>query len=339
MMYGRPDLMARAIGRRQLLAGLGVTALGGLRSARAESSGRIHRLGTLIPTLAMTEQSPNGQILLGALARRGYVLGQNLTFEARGAMGDVTKLPSLVRELATSGVDALLGVGYPVALAAKTAGVPVVVAWGVGDPVATGLVNSLAHPGGTVTGISDVASTLTTKRLGLLQQLSPRLRKVAMIWNRDDLGMSLRYDASARAAMAMGVTVQPLGVREPDDFNEAFTAMTGSPPDAILMVADALTNLNRKRVFDFATSHKLPAIYEYDFLARDGGLMSYGPDITESIERAAALIDRIFKGASPADLPFEQPTKYPFVINLKTAKLIGLDIPPTLLALADEVIE
>jgi putative ABC transport system substrate-binding protein len=137
----------------------------------------------------------------------------------------------------------------------------------------------------------------------------------------------------------MGFVVQALGVREPDDFNEAFAAMTGEPPDAILMVADALTNLNRKRVFEFAAARRLPAMYEYDFLVRDGGLMSYGPDLTESFERAAALVDRIFKGAKPAELPFEQPTRYPLVINLKTAKTIGLEIPPTLLALADDVIE
>jgi putative ABC transport system substrate-binding protein len=169
--------------------------------------------------------------------------------------------------------------------------------------------------------------------------MTPNLTKVAMLWNRDDLGMTLRYEASAKTAQAIGITVQALGVREPDDFNDAFSVMNQDMPDAILMVADALTNLNRKRVFDFAAAKKLPAIYEYDFLVRDGGLMSYGPDLTESFERAAALVDRIFKGAKPADLPFEQPTRYPFVLNLKTAKATGLEIPPRLLALADEVIE
>jgi putative ABC transport system substrate-binding protein len=169
--------------------------------------------------------------------------------------------------------------------------------------------------------------------------MSPKLRKVAMLWNRDDLGMSLRYEASAKVAQSIGVTVQALGVREPDDFNEAFTVMNDDMPDAILMVADALTTLNRKRVFEFAAARKLPAIYEYDFLVRDGGLMSYGADMTESFERAAALVDSIFKGAKPGELPFEQPTRYPFVLNLKTAGSMGLEIPPTLLALADEVIE
>ncbi len=254
-------------------------------------------------------------------------------------MGDVTKLSGLLQDMKAHAVDAVVIIGYPCAVAAKSVGLPTVAAFGLGDPVETGLIQSQAHPGGNITGISDVAAMLTTKRLSLLKELSPKLKKVAMLWNRDDLGMSLRYEASAKGARTIGVEVEAVGVRAPDDFNEAFSVMSGDPPDAILMVADALTNLNRKRVFEFAAARKIPAIYEYDFLARDGGLMSYGPDITESLERAAALVDRIFKGARPADLPFEQPTRYPFVLNLKTAKAAGFEIPPTLLALADEVIE
>jgi len=178
-------------------------------------------------------------------------------------------------------VDALVVTGFPVALAAKASGIPTVVAFGAGDPVATGLVQSLARPGGNITGISDNATELSTKRLSLLKQLNPKLRRVAMLWNKEDLGMSMRYQASANAAQSLGVTVMPLGVREPDDFNEAFAAMNREPPDAILMVSDALTTLNRKRVFDYAAERKLPAMYEYDFLVRDGGLMSYGADLKE----------------------------------------------------------
>jgi putative ABC transport system substrate-binding protein len=229
--------------------------------------------------------------------------------------------------------------GYPATLAAKTAGIATVVASGAGDPVATGLVNSLARPGGTVTGISDDAATLSTKRLSLLAQLLPRLHRVAMLWNADDLGMSLRYQSSAVAARSIGVTVQPLGVREPNDFIAAFEAMDREPPDAILMVADALTNLNRKRVFDYAMAKRIPAIYESDPYVRAGGLMSYGADRKESFQRAATMVDRILKGAKPGDLPFEQPSRYLFVINLRTANAMDLRIPPTLLALADEVIE
>jgi len=160
-----------------------------------------------------------------------------------------------------------------------------------------------------------------------------------MLWNQDDLGMTLRYKASAEAAERLGVTVQALGVREPNDFEAAFATMLKDKPDAILMVADALTNLNRKRVFDFAAEHRVPAIYEGQFYARDGGLMSYGADTTETFMRAAALTDRILKGARPAELPFEQPTRYNFAINTKAAKAMGLEVPALLLARADEVIE
>jgi putative tryptophan/tyrosine transport system substrate-binding protein len=325
--------------RREFLALLGGAALAAPGAAQAQTPGRIYHLGTLHPALPTTEDSPFGKIIIKTLADRGYVLGQNLTFDARGAMGDVAKLRSLLQELKARDVDAIIVTGYPAALAAKSTGIPTVGAVGLGDPVETRMIESLAHPGGNITGISDVATTLTTKRLSLLKEMSPKLQKVAMLWNKDDLGMTLRYQASARVAQAIGITVQALGVREPDDFNEAFAVMNSEMPDAILMVADALTTLNRKRVFEFAAARRLPAIYEYDFLVRDGGLMSYGPDLTESFERAAALVDQIFRGAKPADLPFEQPTRYQFVLNLKTAKSIGLEIPPTLLALADEVIE
>jgi putative tryptophan/tyrosine transport system substrate-binding protein len=221
----------------------------------------------------------------------------------------------------------------------KGTGVPTVVGSGAGDPVATGLVTSLARPGGNITGISDDVATLTTKRMGLLKAVKLNLRQVAMLWNKNDLGISMRYQASADATKTLGLIVQPLGVGEPDDFNEAFAAMDREPPDAILMVSDALTASNRKRVYEYAAARRLPAIYESDSYVRDGGLMSYGADAVESYTTAASLIDRIFKGAKPADLPFEQPTRYLFVINLKTAKSINLAIPPTTLALADEVIE
>jgi putative ABC transport system substrate-binding protein len=324
--------------RREFLAALAGAAFAAPGLAQAQA-GRTYHLGTLTPVGPISPDSPNGKILLKALAERGYVLGQNMTLEAYGVMGDITKLSGLLQDMKAHAVDVVVIIGYPCAVAAKSVGLPTVAAFGLGDPVETGLIQSQAHPGGNITGISDVAAMLTTKRLSLLKELSPKLKKVAMLWNRDDLGMSLRYEASAKGARTIGVEVEAVGVRAPDDFNEAFSVMSGDPPDAILMVADALTNLNRKRVFEFAAARKIPAIYEYDFLARDGGLMSYGPDITESLERAAALVDRIFKGASPADLPFEQPTRYPFVLNLKTAKAAGFEIPPTLLALADEVIE
>jgi putative tryptophan/tyrosine transport system substrate-binding protein len=324
--------------RRRFTALLGSVALAVPLKAVAQPT-QVYRLGTLTAGPPMAPTSGTGALLIAGLAKRGYTLGQNLVHEARGAAGKVGQTPQLMQELKAANVNAVVTVSYPAALAAKASGVPTVLASGAGDPVATGLVESLARPGGNVTGISDDAAMLSTKRLGLLKDLSPQLRRVAMLWNKDDLAMSLRYEASAKAARDIGVTIQPLGVREPDDFEEAFAAMNREPPDAILMFSDSLTLLNRKRVFDFAAQRRLPAIYEADVLARDGGLMSYGADPRESFDRAAALVDRIFKGAKPADLPVEQPTRYLFVVNLKTAKAMHLSFPSTLLALADDVIE
>jgi putative ABC transport system substrate-binding protein len=321
-----------------------ITLMGSLplmsRAALAQTPGRVYRIALVSPFGPVPGSSPNGKMLLSALAQHGYVLGQNLALEdpLQGIKGP-DQLPQVMNDLKADKVELIVTWGYPTILAAKSSGIPSVAAFGAGDPVETGLVQSLAHPGGSITGISDVATTLTTKRMGLLKELKPSLRSVAMIWNKDDLGMSLRYAASAKSAEAMGVTVLAVGVREPDDFDEAFSVMDRERPDAILMVSDALTMLNRKRVFDYANAHRIPAIYEYDPLVRDGGLMSYGPDLRESFERAASKADQILRGAKAGDLPFEQPTRYLFLINLKAAKSIGLEIPPTLLALADEVIE
>src|ERR1700726_3583205 len=299
--------------RRELITLMGGAALWPL--AAVAQTAKVYRIGTLTPGLPIVARAGPGAILFDALAKRGYVLGQNLVLESRGAAGKIDLVPQMMQELKAANVDVVVTVSYPAAAAAKASGVPTVIASGSGDPVKTGLVASLARPGGNVTGISDDAAALSTKRLGYLKELSPQLRKVAMLWNKDDLGMSQRYDASAKAAQEIGVTVLPLGVREPDDFNEAFAAMDSNPPDAILMVTDVLTLLNRKRVFDYAAAHRLPAIYEQDFMAHDGGLMSYGADARESFDRAAALTAHIFQGAKPADLPFEIPTRYLFVIN------------------------
>ncbi len=325
--------------RRDFLSLLTGAAIAGPSAAIAQTPPKVFRLGTLTVGPPIPPTAGTGAILIGGLAQRGYTLGQNLAYEGRGAAGNISQIANLAQELKAANVDVVVTVSYPAAAAAKASGVATVIASGSGDPVKTGLVASLAHPGGNVTGISDDAAALSTKRLGLLKAILPNLRKVAMLWNKDDLGMSQRYDASAQAARDIDVTVLPLGVREPDDFNEAFTAMDREPPDAILMVTDSLTLLNRKRVFDYAAAHQLPAIYEQDFMTRDGGLMSYGAEAKESFDRAAALVASIFKGAKPADLPFELPTRYLFVINLKTAKAMNLAVPNNVLALADEVIE
>jgi putative ABC transport system substrate-binding protein len=324
--------------RREFMGVVGGMAIAMPPMANAQTA-KIYRLGTLLPGPPLLPTVGRGAIIIDELGKRGYKLGQNLIYEARGARGNVAMVPQLMLELVAAKVDAVITISYPAALAAKASGIPTVIASGSGDPVTTGLVNSLPRPGGNVTGIDDDASTLSTKRLSLLKALLPELRQVAMLWNQQDLGMSQRYEASAKAAHDIGVVVQPLGVREPDDFNGAFAAMTRDKPDAILMVSDSLTLLNRKRVIEFAAEHRLPAIYETDAIVKDGGLMSYGADERESFSRATALVDRIFKGAKPAELPVEQPTRYLFVLNLKTARAMNLTVPNTLAALADEVVE
>jgi putative tryptophan/tyrosine transport system substrate-binding protein len=275
--------------------------------------------------------------LMRGLAQRGYVPDRNLTFERRGAQFHLDQLPKLVDELLASRVDVIVATCYPAAAAAQqgTKTIPIVST----GTAAVGLISSLSRPSGNLTGMSDVAAELSAKRLELLKEAMPQLRHVAMLYNAGDLSMTRRYQESRAAAEALGLTVQPLPVSEPEGFDEAFEAMTREPPGGLFMVTDALTFLNRRRVFDFAAEHRLPAIYEFGSLVRDGGLMSYGPDMGEMQDRVAGLIDRILKGAKPAELPFEQPTRFRFAINLKTAKALGLTIPPSLLLRADEVIE
>jgi ABC-type uncharacterized transport system substrate-binding protein len=330
--------MHTGVTRRTCLALLRGAAVAWPCAVLAQAPAKVSRLGVLSGGVPVADASPVGAALLRGLAQHGYTLGRNLELERRGAEGHPDRLPHLVHDLVASHVEAIVTVGYPPALAAKQGTTLPVVAINAGDPVSTGLVESLARPGGHLTGISDVSADLTPKRMELLTQLVPTLRRVAMLWNAADLGMTLRYRASEAGAQAMGLSVQPLGVREPDEFEQAFAAMQRERPDAILMVTDTLTLLNRTRVFAFAAAHQLPAIYEFDYLVRDGGLLSYGPDQDESFSRVAALVDRILTGTKPADLPFEQPTRFRLVINLKTAQDLGLSIPPLLLFQADEVI-
>ncbi len=301
--------------RRNFLTMLGGAVLAWPCAAIAQTRAKLHRIGLLSAAAPVADASPFGAPLIRGLAQQGYALGRNFEFERRAAEGHLDRLPRLLDELAASQVDVVVTFGYPPALAAKQKSALPVVAFATGDPVATGLVDGLARPGGNITGISDVSAELTPKRMELLKQMGPTLKRVAMLWNVADLGMTMRYRASETGAKAMGISVQPLGVREPDDFDQAFAAMNREMPDAILMVSDSLTMLNRKRVFEFAAAHRVPAIYEFDFVVREGGLMSYAPDLDETFARVAALVDRIIKGARPADLPFEQPTRFKLVIN------------------------
>ncbi|HME29294.1 MAG TPA: ABC transporter substrate binding protein, partial [Pseudolabrys sp.] len=203
--------------RRDFISFLAGALVAGSRVAIAQTPSKVYHVGTLLAGAPLDEKSPLRAILLKKLEQHGS-LGKNLTFEARGAGGQVSKLGEIVNSMKANGVDVIIAGGFPTTLACKVANVPTVVFLGVGDPVATRLINSLAHPGGNITGISDNAAALATKRLELIKQAVPKVRRVAMLWNRNDLGMSMRYDASADAARSLGVTVQPLGVREPDDF-------------------------------------------------------------------------------------------------------------------------
>jgi putative tryptophan/tyrosine transport system substrate-binding protein len=321
--------------RRTVLAAAGATLMHAIALAQP---GKVFRVG-------LVSVGAPGVLILGPgvtrdFAQRGYVEGQNIAFERRAAQGQVSSLPGLIDELVAAHVDVIITQSYPAALAAKehAGNTPIVVTFS-GDPVATGLVSSLAHPGGNITGVSEIAAELSAKRLAVLREAVPSVHNVAVLWNANDFGMTLRYQSVEAEAKRSGMLIIPLGVRAPDDFDTAFSEMTKTPPDAILMVTDVLTLLNRKRVIDFAAEHRLPAIYEHAYLVQDGGLMSYGPDVDAIFDRAVGLADRILKGAKPADLPLELPTRFELAINLKTAKALGLTIPESILVRADDVVE
>jgi putative ABC transport system substrate-binding protein len=308
--------------------------------AGAQQPGKLYRIGLLATGGAIGAGDERRKSLLEGLAARGFVEGRNLLFDVRWGDGRADRLSENAAALKAANMDVIVTFGYPAALAAKVSikDVPIVVI-GSGDPVATGLAEGLARPGGNLTGLTELSTELSAKRLEILKEAVPGVRRVAMLWNTADLGMTLRYRAAESAAQVLNVNVQALGVREPNDFDHAFAEMTRSPPDAILMVSDALTTLNRKRVIEFAAVNRLPAIYELSPLVRDGGLMSYGPNQGALGTRAADFVARLLRGARPAELPLEQPTKFELLFNLKTAKSLGLTIPPQLLARADEVIE
>ena len=309
-----------------------------LQTGALAQSGKVYRVGLV--GVGAPDTGILGPKMVENFTRRGYVVNRDIVFERRAAQGKLDRLPGFIDELVAEHVDVIITQSYPAALAAKErAGDTPIVVTNSGDPVDTGLAASLAHPGGNVTGVSDISSELSAKRLTLLKEAVPSVHKVAVLWNADDFGMTLRYRAAEMEAKRLGIAIVPLGVHAPDDFDTAFSEMTKTPPDGILMVTDILTVLNRKRVMEYAEKHRLPAIYEFAFLAHDGGLMAYGPDTDAVFDRAAGLADRILKGAKPADLPLELPTRFQFAVNLKTAKAIGLTIPESILLRADDVIE
>jgi putative tryptophan/tyrosine transport system substrate-binding protein len=326
--------------RRDVIKLFGGAATAWPFAARAQQPGKTYRIGLLGSGSSVSVGDERRKALISGLAARGFVEGRNLVVEPRWADARSELLPGLIAELKAANVDIIVTFGYPAALAAKTSakGVPIVVT-GAGDPVATGLVEGLARPGGNLTGVTELSTELSAKRLEILTEAVPNLKLVAMLWNAADLGMTLRFRSAEDAARVLGIKVQTLGVREPNEFDHAFSEMTRERPDAILMVSDALTMLNRKRVVEFATANRLPSIFEVAALVRDGGLLSYGPNQGAIGERAAYFVARILGGARPADLPLELPTRFEFAVNLKAAQALGLRIPPTLIARADQVIE
>ncbi len=263
-----------------------------------------------------------------------------MTYEARFAEGKMERLPGLAAELVRLKLDVIATNGGPATMAAKraTPTIPIVMAIAAGDAVATGLVASLARPGVNVTGLTDESIQLSAKRMQLLKEAVPKAARIAVLWNANDQGMTLRYREIKKAARILHVGVQPFGVREVEDFPGAFSTMAHDRPDATFLVADPLTTTNRKQFVEFAATHRIPAMYEWNFIVREGGLMSYGPSIEDGFRRAALYIDRILKGARPAELPAEQPTRYYLTVNLTTAAALGLTIPPSVLLRTDEVV-
>ena len=308
-------------------------------AALAQPAGRVWRIGFLNGGTRPPDGAPP-VALRKALQALGYTEGKDIAYEGRWAEVRNERLQGLAAELVALKVDAIVTLGGPPAAAAKHASVstPVVVV-SAGDVVETGLVASLARPGGNVTGINDPAAVLSSKRLEMLKELVPAMKQAAVLWNTDDQAMTLRFQAFVRAAQLLRVAIVPLGVREPDDFNTALAAMGRARPDALMMVSDSLTTQNRQRVIDYAAAQRIPAMYEFAGSVRAGGLVSYGSDAAEDFKLAADYVHRILKGARPGDLPVEQPNRYFLVINLKTAKALGLVVPQSLLLRADEVIQ
>ena len=332
------DSNPEGLDRRSFIAGIALGLVAAPLTAEAQPRGKTWRVGFLSGGARPPDGAPPLP-LRQALRDLGYG-EQNVVYLGRWADAKQERLPALAAELVELKVDVIVTVGGPACAAAKQASpsIPVVMAL-VGDADGLGLIDSLARPGGNVTGVTDQSAELSAKRLEIITQAVPRAARIAVLWNADDRGMGMRYREVEKAAHALHVTVQPLGVREPDDFNLAFSAMTANRPDALVMVTDALTLLNRKRVIDFALANRIPAMYEASLLVQDGGLMSYGANQDDNFRRAANYVDRIFKGATPGSLPVERPERYYLTINLKTAKALGLTIPPQLLLRADQVIE
>jgi len=329
--------MASYIRRRKFLATLGGAAAWPLATHAQQPIGKIRRLGVLLPGL---RESLFGKAMRDRLRELGYTDGRDTILETRWAEGKPERLTELAAELAGLKLDAIVAFSTPAAIAARnaTATIPVIFLY-VGDPVGAGVVPSLARPGGNATGISLLATELATKRLEILLEVAPKISRVAMLWNDSNPGMVLRARESQDAAPKLGVTIESVGVHDLINFDSAFATIESGGIDALLTLVDPFTSQHRKRIVDFAARRRLPAIYESGEFVESGGLICYGPNLVAIEHRAAEYVDKVFKGAKPADLPVEQPTKFEMLVNMKTAKALGLSIPQSVMLRADQLIE
>jgi putative ABC transport system substrate-binding protein len=303
----------------------------------SQQPGKVWRIGVLQPG---TPPEPLVDVLRDGLRNLGYVEGRNLILELRWAEGKNDRLEPLAAELLAAKVDLITTFSTPAALAAarSTSLVPIVFV-GVGDPVGAGVVKNLARPDGNITGFSTLATELSAKRLEILHEIVPELPRIAMLWNDKNPSMILRAQEARNAAGKLAINVQSVGVHEVFDLEPAFSAIRSNRNSALLTLADPFTREQRQRIVNFAASMQLPAIYELREFAEAGGLISYGPSISGIQRRATIYIDKILKGAKPADLPVEQPAVFELYINMKTAKTMGIRIPQSVLVRADKVIE
>jgi putative ABC transport system substrate-binding protein len=307
-------------------------------SASAQQSAKIPRIGVL-NALSATTVSTRMEAFKKGLSELGYAEGHNIVIEYRHAADSADRLPALVAELITSRVDVIVAVGSQAVRAAQkaTKSVPIVMT-GSSDPVGTGFAASLARPGGNITGLSLLSPELSGKRLELLKEIAAGVVRVAVLWNPDDPPAVLSLKETESAAQVLGIKVHDVEARVPDDFDRAFTSVNKSRSGGLVILPAPIMTVYAGRIADFARTSKLPAISFSNEFPEAGGLMSYGANFFDLFRRAATYVDKILKGSKPAELPVEQPTKFELVINLKSAKQIGLTIPPNVLARADRVI-
>ena len=311
-------------------------------AAEAQQAGKIARVGYLATNLTGSPPDAREAFVRG-LRDLGYVEGRNVAIEYRDAEGKDERLPALATELAALKVDVIVAAaGTLAALAAKqaTKTLPIVFI-AVGEPVASGLVTSVARPGRNATGLSALSPELVSKWLEVLKQAVPGVTRLAFLRQPDALGEADKevLKEAGVAARALGVRLQLVEARGPADLDKAFSEMTKKRADALTVLSTPMFSSERRRLVDLAAKHRLPTMFPFRSYVDAGGLMSYGPNVADLFRRAAIYVDKILRGANPGDLPVEQPTKFELVINLKTAKALGLTIPPSLLARADQVIE